>query len=157
MSPWYLFIFTTVASTAGYIVASSAITLYFATKRRGVRMWAFLVTATGLMFSTELLKNTFQTSRPADALIETFGYAFPSGHAAGSMFLALTLCYFARSLNQPLRYLVYFLLVVATLAIGYSRFQLGVHTPIQIGAGYILGIVWALVCILSIRHFETKR
>ena len=129
----------------------------FASRRRMVRMWAFVITATGLMFSTELLKNTFQTPRPVDALIETFGYAFPSGHAAGSMFLALTLCYFASSLKVPLRYLVYVLLVVATFAIGFSRFQLGVHTPFQIGAGYIVGIVFALVCIFAIRHFETKK
>jgi membrane-associated phospholipid phosphatase len=157
MSPLYLFIFTTVASTAGYVFASLAVTLYFAFKRRMVRMWAFVISATGLLFFTELLKNTFQTQRPADALIETFGYAFPSGHAAGSVFLALTLCYFARTLKNPLRYLLYILLAVAALAIGYSRFELRVHTPFQIGAGHIVGIVFALACILAIRHFEKKR
>jgi len=32
-----------------------------------------------------------------------------------------------------------------------------VHTPFQIGAGHIVGIVFALACILAIRHFEKKR
>lgn len=105
----------------------------------------FLLTSLGLMVSTTLLKNLFQVTRPLDGLIEVTGYAFPSGHASGAMFLGLTICLLSRTLATPLRYLIYGVTLLIIFIIGMSRVVYVVHTPLQVVVGFMLGIFWAFV------------
>ncbi|MBY0294030.1 phosphatase PAP2 family protein [Patescibacteria group bacterium] len=153
MSSLYLVFFTKIASTTGFIVVASIVLICLLTKRRVRNAQIFFFTTAGLMFATELLKNWFRVPRPTNVLIEASGYALPSGHAAGSMFLAIALSYFAKGLSTPLRYGVYAAGALTTLAIGASRFQLGVHTPFQILFGYVLGALFAGICIVAIKHY----
>ena len=90
-----------------------------------------------------LLKILFQTPRPfqaldgVNALFLESGYAFPSGHSM--VFMALGLAIFLLHKNAG-----YFFVFFAIL-IGLARIMAGVHSPIDILGGFILG---ALVAIL---------
>ena len=97
------------------------------------------------MVSTTLLKNLFQVTRPLDGLIEASGYAFPSGHASGAMFLGLAICFLSRTLATPLRYSIYTVTILIIFIIGVSRVVYGVHTPLQVLAGFLLGLLWAFI------------
>jgi undecaprenyl-diphosphatase len=66
-------------------------------------------------------------------------YGFPSGHAATSMFLAL---YLSLSISRYRRRFVIILFSWVAL-FSYSRLYLGVHFPLDIICGYILGLFWA--------------
>ncbi len=83
-----------------------------------------------------ILKNTFKTLRPElahDILLKSESiYAFPSGHT--TFFFALaTVLYFH---HKKLAYITY---VMAT-AVGVARVYIGVHYPIDIIGGAMLGI-----------------
>lgn len=90
-----------------------------------------------------ILKFYFEIMRPAAVLenvyplFEKSGYAFPSGHAAFFGALALTI-YFAHKKAG------YFFAIFA-LAIGVARVMAGVHFPIDILGGLILGFVVSFV------------
>ncbi len=88
-----------------------------------------------------ILKNIFQTQRPFDSLPEVIslfpetGYGFPSGHATFYMALAVSIYLTHKKAG-------YFFIFFALL-IGIARIAGGVHSPIDILGGYILGIFTA--------------
>ncbi len=84
-----------------------------------------------------ILKNTFKTLRPElahDILLKSeSAYAFPSGHT--TFFFALaTVLYFH---HKRLAYVTY----VIGLAVGIARVYIGVHYPIDIVGGIVLGVL----------------
>ena len=84
-----------------------------------------------------VLKFLFHTLRPFDAitqvrsLVPESGYAFPSGHATFFMALAFSLFF----LHKKAGYWFMFF----ALLIGIARITAGVHFPIDILGGFILG------------------
>ncbi len=144
MDSFFLFAFTTIASTEGFLISCALILVGLLLRKRAL---PFLVATIGVLLSTIVLKELLQVARPVSTLIETTGYAFPSGHASGSLFLALSLCYLSRALPRPLRYGVCAAALMTALVIGLSRLHFGVHTPLQVFAGYVLGAAWAGVYI----------
>ncbi len=64
-------------------------------------------------------------------------FGFPSNHAANSAAVACALIFFYRKLAIPLS--------LAALTVGFSRIYLGVHFPLDVVSGYILGTVIALL------------
>jgi undecaprenyl-diphosphatase len=85
----------------------------------------------------EILKIIFHTSRPFVALPQVhslfpeIGYAFPSWH---TMFFS-ALAFFIFSLHKKAGYVFVFFVVL----IGIARIAAGVHFPIDILGGFILG------------------
>lgn len=143
MDDLFLFVFTRIASTEGLLLVIGGICVVLFLRHRRQKLFKLLLATAGLIVSVQLVKNFFQIARPEGAFIETSGYAFPSGHAAGSLFLALVICSFASQLSSPLRYGVYIAAGLAALTIGISRMHFGVHTPFQIAVGFLFGAVWA--------------
>lgn len=86
-------------------------------------------------------KHIFQTQRPPNELrlVSQEGYSFPSGHAQGSTafwgFLAL-------KLKTPLAYVG---AVIMILLVSFSRVYLGVHWPIDILGGVVIGVILLLL------------
>lgn len=140
-----LFLLTDVASTEGYVIAVAVILLFLLARKYWHKARMFFLTATGLAITAALGKHAIQAPRPEGALIEVTGYGFPSGHAAGSMFLALALCALASGLPRFPRYVVYALSALFAVAVGTSRVYYMVHTPLQVFAGFLLGAFWALL------------
>ncbi len=141
-----LFFFTVIASTEGYIVGCALLTLFLLYRKEFRHARAFVLTAAGLAISTVLLKGFIAAERPATALIEVSGYGFPSGHAAGALFLALTFSIISlRHASFLVGGALSLLSVVCALLIGASRVYYHVHTPLQVIAGFVLAIAWVLL------------
>lgn len=89
-------------------------------------------------YIAEGLKYIFNVARPdAVSLLIVNDPAFPSGHTA--MVAALGAVVFRR--NKWLG----FLLFILALIIGWSRIVLGVHYPIDIMGGFVLGVLLGTV------------
>lgn len=86
-------------------------------------------------------KNTFWSPIPFDH------YSFPSGHAAGTMSVAVCLGIIIPSLFIPL--------IIWSVLIGLSRFLGGYHHPSDILGGFVVGIVAAfgLIRVLALMGF----
>ncbi|HEV7424610.1 MAG TPA: phosphatase PAP2 family protein [Candidatus Paceibacterota bacterium] len=88
-----------------------------------------------------ILKLLFHTPRPFDALpgvhpiFPESGFSFPSGHATFFMALAVSIFFFHRKAG-------YFFMFCALL-IGIARIIGGVHFPVDILGGFILGALVA--------------
>jgi undecaprenyl-diphosphatase len=96
------------------------------------------------------IKAVFDIERPSARYAEPqplvsppHDASFPSGHAATS-FAAATVLAFARPRWAPLFYLL-------ALAVGFSRVYVGVHYPLDIVGGAVLGAVVATALRLLVR------
>lgn len=154
MSPIYLFVFTKLFSLIGFVVASVMMIIGLVLKGRKWSALIFSGSVLGLIVTVNLLKETFRVPRPEQALIQLNDYAWPSGHAAGSIFLAVTASYLAAGLTKKWRLFVYMIFGILTISIGVSRLHLEVHTVFQVVSGYGLGLIWALIAIVGMRHFK---
>lgn len=121
--------------------AVGIVLLLWAYKRRGL---AFLVAVAVMVgfndfFSHHILKETIARERPCHVLENitrvmncSNSFSFPSNHASNIFTFAtlLTLCF---------RRLIFLALPLA-LVVGYSRVYLGVHYPLDVLGGAVLGI-----------------
>jgi len=96
----------------------------------------------------ELLKNEVARPRPTlvPHLVEVRNLSFPSGHAAGSATVYLTVAALATQvIERPAARRVALVLAILLVgAIGISRVYLGVHWPSDVMAGWSFGTLWAL-------------
>jgi undecaprenyl-diphosphatase len=102
----------------------------------------FVLFSSGLAFAiSKVLKIIIHTDRPfikftdVHALFYESGYAFPSGHSATIAALAFSVFY----LNKRAGYVC----MAAALLIGIARITSGVHFPIDILGGYLIGYLVA--------------
>lgn len=96
-----------------------------------------------------ILKILFKTPRPKNPMVITYGYAFPSGHAAATTFLAVTFYALTpQSLGDTITQTVLIVSVIISLIIGISRVFLRAHTILQVLVGYAVGAVVPLLILL---------
>jgi undecaprenyl-diphosphatase len=76
-------------------------------------------------------------------------YSFPSNHAA--FFTALALASFY--INKKLGIFV----SVCAFLIGISRIVIGVHTPLDVFAGFCVGIVVSFICVQLFKRYDPKK
>lgn len=153
-----VFIATTLISTESFALVLLLLSLYVARKRSMKEGLLIAGSTTFLLASVWLLKLWFAVPRPPDALVHVSGYAFPSGHAAGVLFMVLVFEWYARKvLRAPqLRFLrVVFCLLV--LVVGYSRVYLQVHTPLQVLGGFLVGACIGILFQYVVCRFSQKR
>jgi membrane-associated phospholipid phosphatase len=85
------------------------------------------------------------------ALVDSHGFSFPSGHAAGAAAVGL-LCAWMLSRWVVHRWAgqvaVWALTITAIIMIGFSRLYLGVHFVTDVLAGWLLGTAWTATVIL---------
>jgi undecaprenyl-diphosphatase len=120
------------------------------------RHWASTITlaivAAGGIGLNFLLKDLFARARPElwQRIVDVNYYSFPSGHAMISMVIYGFIGYWLASRYRRWRSFIAIATIVLIAAIGLSRLYLGVHWPTDVVAGYAAGLVWVLVCILSL-------
>ncbi len=104
---------------------------------------------------TVALKSLYAIDRPMAftfnlvALIEKTDYGFPSGHAAVFSALAVGLFFIHRKAGVVAG--------VAALIIGFARIAVGVHTPLDVLGGFILGTVIASLAWFIVEHVDSHR
>lgn len=102
-------------------------------KDKALKMFFILLPSLLLNF---YLKEVFHTARPVGvALIEQGGFAFPSGHAQGSVTLWLMLILLVR------KKWISILAIAMVILVPLSRMYLGVHWPVDILGGLLIGVV----------------
>jgi len=147
----WLFLFTTVISTEGLFV----VLLILATDlyRRKHKQESFWLVGTSVLTVVSIvsLKTFYAVPRPADAMVVLESYAFPSGHATGVLFLAVVLWWHLVTIHKFPRVWSAVGLLAFAGVVGYSRLVLGVHTELQVLAGYCLGLLTGLFFLYLVR------
>ena len=104
----------------------------------------------GSMLLNIAAKHSFARARPDlwESIRPETTYSFPSGHAMGSMTLAMVLVLLCWSVRTPWgwgwRWPVTVFATVSVLLVGVSRIYLGVHYPSDILAGWAAASVWVV-------------
>lgn len=106
-------------------------------KRSGIILSLMLFTS---LFFNVLLKDIFQVLRPFQAYditstVEQSGYSFPSGHSQHSFAFWTMLALFLR---KPWFWL---LSVAMIILVGFARMYSGVHYPLDVIGGWLIGIL----------------
>jgi undecaprenyl-diphosphatase len=126
------------------LVAASVTILLLISKRHAA---ALLYSSVAAACLSGLLKLLFAVPRPDAMLIETMGYRFPSGHALFASAFLSSVCFniwaLSRSRYQKIAVTIACTLLIVT--VDWSRVFLGVHLPIDVIAGSLVGIVVSLV------------
>jgi undecaprenyl-diphosphatase len=120
-----------------YIVILLAVIYLFFYKKDWKDFFIIFISSGFAWFVSYILKYLFHTSRPFDvfpqitSLFGETGYAFPSGHATFFMALAVALFFSHKKVG--------YVFMFFALIIGIARIISGVHFPIDILGGFILG------------------
>lgn len=126
------------------------------------RLTLLLLVSTGGGFAINaLMKTLFARPRPGVVphLREVFTPSFPSGHAALSAIVYLTIGVLLFEVVKGRRARLYCLAVAmgATGLVGFSRVYLGVHYPSDVLAGWATGIAWATMCWVAVQYAAGRR
>ena len=117
------------------------------------------LTLTLSMMSSVLLKDIFSLPRPymvnpavttSEALLTNGNHSFPSGHAQGIMTIWGSIACFQKKLW------VWIVAIALIFLVCLSRLVLGVHFPVDIIAGILLGIIWVSLGFWSNRDAENQ-
>lgn len=119
----------------------------------------FGIAGVGAILLNCLMKILFGRARPAlwKHIINVGQHSFPSGHAMVSIVIYGFTAYILAKQFPQWRFQIYALSVVLIAAIGLSRLYLGVHWLTDVTAGYAAGLVWLIVCILSLKLQQKYR
>lgn len=145
-------VFCTVAGPAGVRVVG-AVLVVVAVWRRNVRVAVFVVVSIELSFVvTAVAKGLADRPRPANPLADVASSSFPSGHAVAVMAGTLALLTVLLPLLRPgLKVVAMVLGALVVVAVGVGRVVLVVHHPSDVLAGWALGYLYFLACLVLIR------
>lgn len=131
------------------LTLAAAVTIGFLVASRHLLAAAlvFAGTVTGSI-AVALAKAVVGRERPAlvDHLVEVGSASFPSGHAANSAIIYLTIALISIQVitHRSARWFLFGVTLLLVAAIGTSRVYLGVHWPSDVLAGWSFGALWAL-------------
>lgn len=132
----------------------------FALVMRNFRAALVLAFACGPLneFATAAAKALVNRPRPATMLVAAPSTSFPSGHALEAMAALLAIVWvFSPVMSRLIRRLAVVVAAVSALAVGVSRVALNVHYPSDVLAGWSLGYLYFLLCLLVFRPSLKRR
>ncbi|WP_298670691.1 phosphatase PAP2 family protein [uncultured Sphingomonas sp.] len=137
-----------VLAVMGYLFASGR-------AAQAIRLAVMIALGTSLSF---IIKPLFGRTRP-DVVAHWAPFSdasFPSGHAANSAIVYLSLAAFAAAhvSRAGSRFYLMALAFMIAVLIGLSRLYLGVHWPTDVFAGWLIGAAWALVVAFTDRRIR---
>jgi undecaprenyl-diphosphatase len=119
----------------------------FGLKRGGLMIFAMILLVAFSDQFTNLIKHTFDRLRPNNdpeikfllrTMINPQGPSFMSGHATTSTFFSVFVILLLRE-----KYKFIYCILIFPIVFAYSRLYLGIHFPIDILVGVIIGTVFA--------------
>lgn len=139
--------------------------IYLTIKSFGWKRGGFMVLFMILLVAfsdqfTNLIKNSTERLRPINdpeikdilrTLIQPQSYSFMSGHATTSTFFSV---FVVLLLKEKYKYI--YLLLFFPLIFSYSRLYLGVHFPIDVSVGIIVGILFANLYFFLFKKLDNK-
>ncbi|CAN5136638.1 phosphatase PAP2 family protein [soil metagenome] len=151
-------VFCTVLGPSAFRAVGVALIIWLLA-RRYLRLALFLVLSVetaGLL--TVTMKYLANRPRPSTAMVDALGTSFPSGHAVGVTASVLALLTVESAFLAPRWQAALTVLgVVIVLAIGFGRVALNVHHPSDVLAGWAMGYLWYLFCLLVVRPLPLNR
>ncbi|MCL6638804.1 MAG: phosphatase PAP2 family protein [Firmicutes bacterium] len=127
-----------------WIVFSLALLLFGGRELKKASLLMLAALLGSFIIGDELLKNVVQRPRPFMAIpgvdllvVPPHSYSFPSGHAAAAFAVWLVVARKIPPLSLPV--------VVLAAAIAFSRVYVGVHYPLDVLTGGVLGLLTALL------------
>jgi undecaprenyl-diphosphatase len=161
---WLLEVARSITALGGYTVLSIVVLTvasYLFLSRDNITAWFVIAAAaTGAIINTAM-KVLFDRARPdfVTHLTEVVTASFPSGHAALSATVYLTLGALLAATHRSFVFRAYFfgVAILLVVMIGLSRVYLGVHYPTDVLAGWCFGAAWALVCGMILRAMQQRR
>lgn len=145
LDQWFL-LFSKLGYEYGVVPFDVALVVALAFRRR-FRESIFAAAALGGSALLNLAtKQVFARARPTlwESIAPESTYSFPSGHAMGSMTLAVVLVLLAWPTRW--RWITLGAMTFFVVMVGLSRIYLGVHYPSDILAGWAAAITWVLGC-----------
>lgn len=114
----------------------------------------------GAIILYDLIKVLVGRPRPqVGQLVSTAtGYAFPSGHATQIAAVSVTIALLGSALTRswPRKVTAWCAVALTALIVSFSRIYLGVHWPTDVLAGCVLGGLWALLSIRTVRSLGSR-
>ena len=139
-------------------VAGIALLALFTAGVRRAYAYGLSATIVGAVVTSSVIKVFVERARP-DGLIPSAvetSFSFPSGHATAAMALYGFITYVLCILFPARKSLIQIISFVLIGSIGFSRLYLGVHFPSDVLAGYLIGGLWLLVGIETVKHLRRK-
>lgn len=139
---------TALGSTIVLTIVIAFVALLLASMGRWRSGALVALACTGGMLANVVFKHVVARARPdlVPHLMAETSNSFPSGHAANSAIVYLTLATLAWPLlrRPAARAFAMTAAVLLVVAIGASRVYLGVHWPSDVLAGWLFGALWAI-------------
>lgn len=155
-NPFFDFLFQLITICGEQIVLISIISIIYWTLDKKFGEYIAYSVLTSVLLNNAI-KDIFKMKRPiGEEGIRTLreqtatGYSFPSGHTQGaSSFYGAMAIYLKKRV-------MYIIVTVMIILIGFSRLYLGVHYPKDVIVGGILGVLTSLICYKLYNRVENK-
>ncbi len=146
----------TMTGEENFYIIAAAIIFWCINKKFGYKLGFALLTST---IVNTLLKSLVNASRPIGVAgirslrVQTAtGQSFPSGHTQGAV------TFWFSWIREIRKRWIYIVGIVAIILVAYSRMYLGVHYPIDVIGGIVIGITWVFISNYIFDYAEaTKR
>lgn len=152
---------TALGSGAVLAIVVLAVTLYLLLIKKYNAAVLVLGATIGGTILVSVIKMIIGRARPdvVPALMTETSLSFPSGHAAMSAVVYLSLAALLARMEFSYKIKIYIMSValLLTFMIGLTRIFLGVHYPTDVLGGWTIGIAWATFCWFIAWYLESKK
>lgn len=145
----------TMTGEENFYIIVAAIIFWCVNKKFGYKLGFALLTGT---IVNTAMKNLVNATRPIGVSgirslrVQTAtGQSFPSGHTQGAA------TFWFSWIVQVRKRWIYIVGITAILLVAYSRMYLGVHYPIDVIGGIVVGITWVFISNYIFEYAETTR
>ncbi|HEY2584179.1 MAG TPA: phosphatase PAP2 family protein [Tepidisphaeraceae bacterium] len=141
------------------LVTIAVVGFLLISRKRGTALLMTVAVVGGLVIAS-VIKHFVDRPRPPRQFQAAYVFtaSYPSGHSALSAVTYLTLGALLAQVvdRRVLKLYILGIAALVTFLVGMSRVYLGVHWPTDVLAGWTVGLVWALVCLIVAHELQRR-